>query len=335
MALKKREKILVIATGALLLLAVPVLLLRGGSDRSLGQLQTQYDTLLKDVERNRALARSGKKAAKRVAEWEKRSLPSDLDLGGSLYQNWLRDLFIRVGMRDTKVDPGQRRTERDAFVEFPFTVTGRGDLVKLTDFLFDFYRAGHLHKIRRLTINPIDDPKQGDSDQLDLTISIDVLALPGTKRSDKLTTEPNTRLALAKLEDYRAIIVRRCMEGDRFVESGGLFAAYRSAPPPVAEKTETPTEPVKPPGIDPSEHTFFTAAVAADARPQAWLEIRTTGEKLRLHEGDPLKVGSVEGTVAKIDLDLRQLILEIDGKPCEVQLGETLHDAVQSAQGDL
>ncbi len=330
MALQKREKILVVATAALLLLGVPVLLFRGGSDRSLGQLQTEYDALLKDVERNRALARSGEKAAKRVAQWEKRSLPSDLELSGSLYQNWLRELVVRVGLSDEKIDPGKRRTERDAFVEFPFTVTGRGDLAKLTDFLFDFYRAGHLHKIGSLTIKPIK-----DSEQLDLTISIVALALPGTKRSDKLSTEPAKRLELAKPEDYRAIIVRRCMEGDRFVESGGLFAAYRPAPPPVAEKTDGPTEPDKPPGIDPSEHTFFTAAVAADARPQAWLEVRTTGEKLRLHEGDPLKVGSVEGKVAKIDLDLRQLILEIDGKPCEVRLGETLHDAVQSAQRDL
>ncbi len=331
MALKKREKILVIATGALLLLAVPVLLLRGGSDQSVGQLQTQYDMLLKDVESKRALAARGKKAAQRVAAWEKRSLPSDLELSGSLYQNWLRGLVVKAGLRGVKVDPGQRRTERDAFVEFPFTVTGRGNLANLTDFLFDFHRAGHLHKIRRLNISPIK-----DSEQLDLTITIGALALPGTKRADTLSTEPSGRLALAKLEDYRAIIVRRRMEGDRFAETGGLFAAYRPAPPPVVEKTvEPPSEPVEPPGIDPSEHTFFTAAVAADSRPQAWLVVRTTGEKLRLHEGDPVKVGTVEGKVARIDLDLRRLILEIDGKTCEVRLGETLHDAVQSAQGDL
>ncbi len=332
MALQKREKILVAATGALLVLAVLVLLLRGGSDQSTGQLQTQYDALLKDVESKRALASRGKKAAQRVAEWEKRSLPSDLELSGSLYQNWLRGLVVKAGFRDEKIDPGKQPPERDVFAKFPFTVTGRGNLANLTDFLFDFYRAGHLHKIRSLTITPTE-----NSDQLTLRIIIEALALPGTKRSDTLSAKPSDRLTLEKPEDYRAIIVRRCMEGDRFVETGGLFAAYRPAPPPVVVKTpdEPPAEPVKPPGIDPSEHTFFTAAVAADSRPQAWLEIRTTGEKLRLHEGDPVKVGTVEGQVTKIDLDLRQLILEIDGKSCEVRLGETLHEAVQSANADL
>ena len=59
---------------------------------------------------------------------------------------------------------GKRPTEM--FKRFTFTLNSRGDLGQVTKFLYDFYRGGHLHKIRTMSLNPIG---QGQEVNLGLT----------------------------------------------------------------------------------------------------------------------------------------------------------------------
>ena len=58
---------------------------------------------------------------------------------------------------------------------------------------------------------------------------------------------------------------------------------------------------------------------------QAWINVRTTGETLRVHEGDDVKVGALKGKVESIEP--RLLVIKTDDeKPLRVQLGHSLRE---------
>ena len=73
-------------------------------------------------------------------------------------------------------------------------------------------------------------------------------------------------------------------------------------PPPVAADP-----PKKKLDFDNAKFTFVTAIVDAGGRLEAWLTIRTTGQVLKLHEGDKVNIGSIEGKLEKIDSGLIEI----------------------------
>ena len=131
-------------------------------------------------------------AVKQLELWQRRSLPSDPQVARSLYQAWLLGLVGRVGLGNHSVDAGEPRN-RGGYYQISFTVQGRGSLEQLTAFLHEFYSAGHLHQIQSLVITPA-----GRNDMLDLSITIEALALAGADRKDRLTSEKSTLLACAE-----------------------------------------------------------------------------------------------------------------------------------------
>ncbi len=78
-----------------------------------------------------------------------------------------------------------------------------------------------------------------------------------------------------------------------------LTVADPPPPPPVRETRPTPPAP-KPPEFDHAEHTFVTAILEVDGEPEVWLTVRTTGQTIKLREGEPLKLGSINGEVSRI-----------------------------------
>jgi len=97
------------------------------------------------------------------------------------------------------------------------------------------------------------------------------------------------------------------------------FTVSVVAPPPPA-----PPEPPKPtpPGVDEAMFTYATGNVRVNGKPQIWLTVRTSGETLKLSEGDSLKVGSVDGVVSKIGD--RSFELTIGEEKREVRRGDPL-----------
>jgi len=342
MALGRREKILAAITGALALVFVINLLFVGAG--SFGPLQADRAKHEKDIAEKkkqackamRQLARwkSGRpidadsidlqryrryvdETATRLAQWESRSLPSDEGQARLLYRSWLRETVDRAGFRSVKSDPGESRTRRGVYTVLPVTVRCRAKLEQLTQFLYDFYSAGHLHRITLLSIKP--DSDKGD---LELTISIEGLSLPGADRKDALNDEPAKRLALAEFSDYRDSIVKR-----------NLFAAYVPPPPPVVKRKPPkrrpprPTPPPRPPEFDHAKHTVVTGLVEVGGRRQVWLLIRTTGEQLKLFEGEKFSTGSATGTIGHVGQ--RNVEIEFDGKRRLVAFGENVADGAE------
>ena len=86
---------------------------------------------------------------------------------------------------------------------FQFGVRAKTDLSHLTAFLYDFYRAGHLHKITSLALNPV-----AGGRAIDLNLSIEALALEATDREDALSQLAWNRLNEGELEEYLGLARR-------------------------------------------------------------------------------------------------------------------------------
>jgi len=233
MALKKSEKILISVCVVMVVALAMTFLLVSGQGSSLDKLRADRDKLLEQVEDKKKKAARGETVADLLADCRKRSLPADLKVASALYHNWLSRLVVdQVGLEGHNVTPNAKRPQPGVYTVLPFTVQGRGTLDQLTRLLYQFYSAGHLHKIRNLTVTPVP-----DTDQFELKIDVEALAVVGADRRDSLCTEPSPRLASSSLtlDDYRQAIVRRKMEklpgsGEyRYKNSGGLFATFTPA----------------------------------------------------------------------------------------------------------
>ncbi len=232
-------------------------------------------------------------AAKQLEVWQRRSLPSDPQVARSLYQAWLLELVGRIGLTNHSVDAGEPRSRGGLVYHISFSVQGRGTLEQLTEFLHEFYSAGHLHQIQSLVITPA-----GRKDVLDLSVSIETLALSGADRKDRLSAEKSTRLACASVDDYQAIAERN------------LFGTTGTA--------------------DAADYTFLTGIRYLNGEPEeAWFTLRTADDPdravLKLRIGASLQVGQFQGTLVRIDEN--DVVLESEGERWLLAIGESLAQA--------
>jgi len=286
--MKSRKNILLAAFAAMLLIYVGNWLWENMVEAPLEKRRAKTVRLQEDVEKRKLQLARARKAAKELAVWEDQSLPSDTEVARSLYQAWLLELVEHVKLANPHVDSGNPVGRKGLYHALSFSLRGRGTLRQLTVLLFEFYRADHLHQVRSLGITPLE-----GADQLDLSISIEALVLPGADREDRLSRQTSDRLASAELADYE-MIVRRNLFG-----SGD--------------------------GFDPTDHTYLTAVTYSDGQAEAWFTMRVNDKVLKLRKGQNLQVGQFNGTVAEIaDTDV---ILESDGERWLLTVGENITQA--------
>lgn len=322
MALKPREKMLAVITGVLLVVAVGwyvVSFLTGPLSTSRGQRATLREEL-EDKEgqwtRIEAAYKQGQSA--KLAAWQRGALAADPKSAGDYY-NWLVGVCDRCGIDGPMVISNQARPRRGLFNVLSFTVTGRGNLEDVTKFLHEFYSADRLHKVKQLTMAPLE-----RSSDLDLFMIVEAVALSEKTRStidafQKLMPPgPQNSPAPAEsglgLDEYQRRIVGR-----------NLFASYRPPPP----RQEAPK--LEPPRFDPSKYAYLTAIVGVDNEPEAWLIIRTTGKRLKLREGGTFEVGEYRGKVLRINR--RDAEVEIDGEKWLFPIGDNLREMVKLSEG--
>jgi hypothetical protein len=308
MAMQQRERTLAIALGV----AVALIVLYWGFGRYRSMFSTRESLLTtrrREVsELETKLAKINRDKAQRQ-ELEKRSLPKDEIEAERLYQEWLVSLASRL--TGSEVTGRDVRTRSKGYLALGFRVSGEGTLEQITQVLYDFYSANHLHQVTMLNIDP-----QEKTGRLKLDMHVDALILPGVKRTDSLTTEPGDNVVLEGFDAYKTAIVGR-----------NLFAEYQAPvtpPPPDVPK----------PDFNKAKLAYFTSIVEVDGRPQAWLVDRGVSKQTELYEGDEFEVAGVKGKVKRIDFDSGFVELEIDGKPVTVRqnksLGDTLNDAKKS-----
>lgn len=307
MTLQKREKVLA-GVVAVLLVVVAGRLGARVLYSPLAMRQAEVEALAQRIAERKSKVEAALPAQARLADYRRRALPSDPQAARSLYQNWLLELTDRVKLKGRKVESSDGRVVKGVYHNLPFTVRGEGSLEQLVHFLYEFYAAGHLHRIRRLSVKP-----QEKSSDLELTIVIEALSLPEADRRDKLTTLAGSRLAHQDLGAYRKSIVER-----------NLFAPYR--PPPVAQRSQPRITPKPAEPMDPSKFAYVTAIVEVDGRPEVWVKARTKDENYQRREGQRLEIGSFKGVISRIADRHVEITVEgnPDGKPLVVALGEPL-----------
>jgi len=307
---QRREKILASIVGGLLVLAAGWFLLLSGDSRSAAQLRTELGRLEADVTGKQNLLEADARDAKRLAAWQRRALPSDRVVARSLYQNWLRGLANRVRFRQLNIECKEVELRRNMFTRVSFSLKGHVGLADLTQFLYEFYTAGHLHQIRQMDIKPLE-----NSRELDVNLTIEALSLPDADRKGQLSKEPGDGLRLAKLDDYREPIVKR-----------DLFAPY-SPPKPI--RAMAAKEPEK--QVDLAQYAFVTGFTEVDGSRQVWIQDRIAGKTWKLNEGADFQIGRFRGTVRTI-APSREVIVDFDGHRRRFRDGENLRGGVEVDQ---
>jgi hypothetical protein len=309
MTLSKREKKLAVGVGVFGLLAVLVFLWQLGfiDELSLGDLQVKFDVLSAKVEKQKQdLTKANREAAK-LDEWQRRSLPSKADVGCTLYLNWLRETVDKASFRGTIIGADEGQSHHGTFEEVKFTVKAQASLKQLTQFLYDFYQAGHLHKISNLQITPLE--KSGD---LDVNLTIQALSLAAADQTDKLTVEKGKRLRKSSFDDYGKMIVDR-----------SIFTAYtppkpKENNPPAVVREEKPL----PPKFEHLEFTKLTGITESDGQALAWIETKTTGQSYKAREGDEVDIASAKVKILRIGT--RDMDIQIGEVKRTIDLGQNL-----------
>lgn len=91
--------------------------------------------------------------------------------------------------------------------------------------------------------------------------------------------------------------------------------------PPVAEKK---------PSFDHLQHTFLVGTLDASNRRQAWFNVRTTGELIKVFEGDTLTVGDYKAKVTTVGTDEVDLVGEANQKNVKLRIGQNLQGAANA-----
>lgn len=316
MAISKREKNLAVATGALLV-PVAIWMFAGVFGGSTKKLRADRANLAKQVNEAKETIRRSRDVERKLSAWNRQSLPADPEAASSRYQLWLLQLCASprydVGFRNTVVKPSYSRPLGEAGSRLTFTVRGEGSLRQLTRWLYGFYSADYLHRIKAITITPV-----SGSEKLGLDITVEALALAtasdsaGKPRQTALEEPPADALDAKGLEEYCAVIAGRA-----------IFSPYAPPPPETPRSPERPS--AAPPAFDHGKYTFVTGITQVDGKPQVWIEARTSGQKYRLFEGDTFDIGPVQAKILQIHD--RSVESEVGGKRYLVALGQNLREA--------
>jgi Tfp pilus assembly protein PilO len=286
----KRQKMLFGLLGAVAVIMGGEWLYTNYYEAPLEEAQARTDDLRAKINKREQELLKARKVEKKFAAWNAQSLPSDAELARSLYLAWLVDRVRAAGIESPNVDSGSAVSRRGLYQALSFSVRGQGTLEQLTRFLFDFYKAGHLHQIQSLGITPL-----RDKGRLDLSLSIETLILPDADRDDRLADKPSPRFAARSLADYRVIPERN------------LFGVGGSGP------------------LDPAGQTWLSGVTARDDQLEAWFDLRATSSTVRLRKGESLDVGNFRGRI--VDIADGDVVIETEGERWLLSVGENLDQA--------
>ena len=176
-----------------------------------GSFSSRYEQIARlerEVSEAKKFAFLGEKAKRKIADYQARSLPRNPEVNGREYSNWLFNQVEKAGLSypDIKVKPD--RQGGDLFVEQEFDVQAKGGLPQVVELLHAFYSQDWLHRITRLSIQPVKDTKL-----VDFKMSVETLSLKKAEDTPQLKPRPSKRLLMADSKAYYNAIVGRNLFG--------------------------------------------------------------------------------------------------------------------------
>jgi hypothetical protein len=293
-----------------LALLVGVLLLAVGGKRGLDTYRGAVEWnrgLQRDAEQSLSMARAENaralRARRRLTAWKKGSLPTNGDIARSLYQDWLHKQFEQAGLQVSELRDTSRERQRTYYEQFSFAANLQGTLAQLTQFLYGFYSAPHLHRISAASLVPTKDRQM-----LTIGLNIDALKLPDCQRTDLLATTEAKQLE-RPLEAYSETI-----------QSRNIFATHKAEETPSAQKApNTMAAQMVVSGITLGGHGWRLAVRNKATNQVDYYRVKET-----------ISIGPWVGTVTSIDG--REVILESAGKQQTLMLGDDFSKACASGE---
>ncbi len=189
-------------------------LYRSWIERPTQQWTSELNDLSEKLNASKVEQRVALKQGKQLESLAARALPEDPQLARSLYQQWLLNLVEKNELVTASVDAGQpvkleirSRTKKGKRQlvghRISYSLRGQASLAKISAFLNDFRKAGHLHKIRSITLNPI-----GNEGRLDADLTIEVLCLEASLNKTQLSEWEITDEAAVALSSYDHLVRR-------------------------------------------------------------------------------------------------------------------------------
>ena len=193
-------------------------LLDQGYSRFIEQPTTLLETQLAAAQRSLGDAKadqiSGRKLANLLEGYAERALPHDPALARAVYQKWLLELVERHRMESASINAEtpqaievrgrvNRRQRRVIGHTIRYGVRARTTLQHLTDFLHEFQRSVHLHKIVSFSLSPL----SGGS-ALDLILVVETLSLDATERVDRLSDWTRVETPASDRQAYQGLVNR-------------------------------------------------------------------------------------------------------------------------------
>jgi hypothetical protein len=284
----------------------------------------------------------------KLEKMRKISLPSNIDQARRAYGEEIEKMLRASGFEagnfsvlpkapETRTNP-TFANKRPVYTKLPFTVTAKGDLASIVDWMERFYKLQLLHQIRNLTIQlpagADSNARRGQND-LDMTVTLEALVLDNAEPRKTLTPEKPVALPSVLAAPER-----------QYASIAGKNIFYGSAP--------VTTGPVKPP-IDVMPFVKFDGVSYDAGIPTATLwdqyhnhdykiRPRTTGgfrvevsyyingRKRDLRSGRNLELHDSSGEIERlweiVRIDDRELILRDEEQYYRLHLGQSLADMV-------
>lgn len=113
----------------------------------------------------------GEYANRQMGEYMVRSLPGNVEIAQSKYQQWLIGIVQDNNLSLPKVDPNPSRMIGGLYQQLGFKVSGNGDIASLVGLLHSFYAKDYLHRIRDVSV------RAAKTGGFNIELTVDAIAL--------------------------------------------------------------------------------------------------------------------------------------------------------------
>ncbi len=233
----------------------------------------------------------GEKAKRRLIDWAKRSMPIDPNVAKSRYQDWVRKELAAAGLTIESLADRTLNRRTTHYGELSLEARASGTLDQLTDFLYKFYAAPHLHRISAATVTPSE-----NGAKLAVVLGVDALILPDSDRKTDLPKGDELKLPHTK-DAFKTSLTGR-----------NVFAPHT-------------------PGADPGATQASAARISmivsdGDDGYHLWIHVASPEKTHKFEVGDKVEFGSFSGELIELDLD-HAVFKTKDGR-FEVRRGQNL-----------
>jgi hypothetical protein len=205
--MNQRERILAIVVGVLMV-AVVGWVVQGWIASAFEKRQQEITRLEGELNAHKRRIDQGQRAARTIAQFEQRSLPSNPDVARSHYHDWLLAEMGKAGLIEPTIKTGASQEARNLYIAQEFGVTAKGTLPQMVDLLHALYSVDLLHRLKDFSAEPIKDSKL-----LDIKMTVQALSMQNAASASELMLRPAQRLKLADREAYHKLIVGRNLLG--------------------------------------------------------------------------------------------------------------------------